>query len=394
MRCAGGGELRDHNHDESGFGHLLYKVYASFDKVAELPFTNIYSNCNVPIVRAYDEDSSIFKYSCLPREFINKKLLGFSTGTFSKSDGVKLLVKKINSQKLSDLLDWMRVNKFSEGSINFAEACFKPITTKVYDSLPDFSQISDSDRNKSNMDYWVSNHSLKLYTKSFCKVHNADYMGTIYLNFLNKVKFCKRKYVFDNSHIKEYLTDRIKNKNYPYYVGYISIFNHWSTLVIDKSRGIGYHYNSHGYKPSFQFGNVITPFSYDRMIESSDYINESDTSEDQRTIICILKYIATSLKLSKLYLNVEKSQLLDGECGIFSLVHTILTLDNIEKSNVCQLVYTFFKFNGDKRMREIRNQLCTQHDTFYTHNIESKECTNLNATTYKKLETIVTALNK
>lgn len=226
---------------------------------------------------------------------------------------------------------------------------------------------------------------------SFCKANGADYMGTIFMNFLNNIKMDKRKQAFDNSAIKTEIITRITTSPKKVCVGFISLFSHWSSLVIDKENSVGYHYNSIGYIPSSQFDKNLVPYSYDRTLDNTCYMDYKNTSDEQITMINFLNYLIKTLKLKKLYLNVETAQLVDGECGMFSLIFNILLLENRLSSDVCQLVYTFFKFFGDKRMREIRELMSTSVDT-YVSNIEATKNDQYKSKLHKRLTSLITNL--
>lgn len=359
-----GGEHREHRHDETGFVNTLYLVYCLYNKAAAVPNELASTNCCVPIIQKYDKSSSAFKYSCLPEHFINSKLLGFSPNKFSKEAAVQLLVDKIKSTKLEDLLTWMENQKYSKPNISFVKACFKPFKITNLDSLPDFSRVTPEDQSKSHRNAWMSNLDIKQVLVPFCKAYNVCFLGTIYLNFLNKIRPEKREQAFENSQIKNALSKAIDTSPYTRYVGFISLLQHWSVLVIDKQTKTAYHYNSQGYIPTSQFTNKFILYSYDKTRIIPSEIGKNQGPQNQVMVVDYLLHVINSLGLKKMYVNVEQSQQQDGECGMFSLVFAILLLLNYDAPNKEQLVYNFFKFFGDKRIREFRDLLFTSSTSF------------------------------
>lgn len=384
------GELRDHKYSEIDFANTLYRVYEYYGFAAPLPYDITNSNCSLPIVNHYDEDTTTkFKYSCLPKSFINKKLLGFKEDDIDKKVAIELLYKKIGSYKLTELLKWMTTNGYNKNNIKFAKACFKSYKDPVeMEQLPDFSCITKKDIQYNNRMYWVSNQSIKEFILPLCKMNDVRCIGTIYLNFLNNIRPEKRIRAFENSLIRKEVVNMYNTTKNKYYIGYISIFNHWSTIFIDKVKKVAYHYNSQGYIPTTQIQPPFKLYSYDRVLRPHEYIDKNKASKEQYIILYFLQYLCTELGLNRLYLNLEQSQRLDGECGIFSLFFSQLIINNINNENIVPLVYNVFKFMGDKRMREFRDVLYTNKDTFKTeklsHNIEK-----YNQTTITKLNEII-----
>lgn len=371
-----GGELRNKKYSETDFGHVLFLIYKYYNLVSDFDFVNLQTNCSLPILHHYDKSPSKLTHSCLPEDFIRSVLLRNQhiEADTDKHTMVNTLTNMVRTDNVEDLLEWMKKNKFKQGHIDFARACYKPYRNEELVGLEDFSRLTNADKTKSQRNYWISNNTIRAVLLPYAKIHDIKFMGTIFLNFLGNIPPLKQSTAFKNSSIYKQFGGYLKEtrgKGYTRCVGFVSLYDHWSTILIDFKAKVAYYYNSHGYIHSVDTPSILEVYSYDRYAAPVLPHIPGRIGQIQSSVNMFLLFVAKQAGLRKIVVNHEQAQLQDGECGVFSMVFAILMMENYASP---YKVYTFYKFFGDKRIREFRELLFIRSKTITINSIKHPMC--------------------
>jgi hypothetical protein len=340
---------------ETGLGHTLYTLYSADNRSFKLDHSKMLTNCNLILLDKIDRTGTSDKVCCIPIGTL-ESILSIKTREVYADISSMIDYKK-------DLLEKVREVYTDEELFMKCHIFYKPIFTKdsvtkdgwelhpITDNI--IENNSKSVRESSNKELWLSNFNLASLMKSYVLMKPKTlYVGVMFLSCFDNLSNGDMNEIYRrsalNTQIKLLLTSP-ENRDYNYIIGFIVSYSHWSSIIIDKLTMRVYHYCSGGNNPKdYISDNKIIFYSTTRSFVKTS----SNIKSNHRKVVSKYHIFKQLIQAGyTVYMNVESSQMVSGECGIFAAMFLILFCTN-EVNNHLHLkaLYNSFSFLGDKSM--------------------------------------------
>lgn len=336
---------------------FLYHTYCTQRKALRLDINLLTTNCNGYVLNKFDKSETSGKVSCIPYNVL-KDLL--------KEKGIDAVLDNVEGKKsaLKKVKEFYTEKYLLDKFHIFYKPCIdkKPIEAVPWEFLSHrgnaLEPVAEHNLEQlNNESSWLSNIELLNLMKRFTIIkQGCIYIGTFLVNKFDPLT--------NSIYLKDALKESgilIKFKEYmesdnQYIMGHVICKAHWSSIIVDKCNKRILYYCSGGNPPDsfpackFNFYSTKTSF-----IKSSS----SRTTCKYGVVIQynLLKLLSDEFNLD-VYVNVEASQKLNGECGMFSAMFLLLyCTDTIESNPEIESLYNSYRFMGDKIMTMYRNLL-------------------------------------
>lgn len=333
---------------ECNLSYFLYNAYSTDKMAYKLDIEKLSNNCSMYLLDKVDNTPTKAIYSCIPFDKLSvlakESLIKHSLA--NTAENKKYLLDKLTKIFTEEEL----YNKFY---IYFkSNLLTKKVTSQSWELLAETDNVLEkSNANPDNNKYrstWLTNHNLSDIMKRYTMLKDRTvYIGVIYLKCFDRIPYKDMINIFESSSLKKVYTDNINDTKYDYIIGHIVSYDHWSALIIDKKYKRVFHFCSGGNNPSeFQYNTNYYFYSTARGFRQNKPDSVSTTRTASKDVL--LNYLATKFGFS-IFLNVERSQLISGECGIYSTIFMLLfILNDIDTVQNIKALYNSFAFIGDK----------------------------------------------
>jgi len=324
---------------EGPVSYTLYDFYAITNNAYKPKIRNFTTNCNLYYIKAVDKNETAGKVCCVPVNILEKILNTTSQpDLYDDLEYKQSLFKKVDKKKLLS-----QYNIF-----------YKPIFTKPCVTEQGWEVTTSIKEESDNREVWLSNHDLSKLIKNYIGlVPKSYYMGVVYLSCFDYKNKLFMDQIYNQTALKYQIDEHVAK--YEYLTGCIVAYSHWSSIIIDKSTKTVLHYCSGGNDPlAYEPNSNLVFYSTSKGLLQSP--QSAKLTVHNTSKYCVFNQLTK--KGFKVLMNVESSQILSGECGIYASLFIILYLI-FKPSNAKEYskLYNSFSFLGDKMMGLYRELL-------------------------------------
>ena len=329
---------------EGPITYSMYGLYATTNYAYKPNISHLATNCNMYLIKAIDSTDTSGKVCCIPI-----KQLETFVNVNPRPDNYNNLNYKKSLFLMAD----------KESLLKKYRLFYKPIFTKPAVTNKGWEVTIDDKEYKDNKDIWLSNHDLNRLIKSYIVLlEDSHYMGVVFLSCFDKKSKSLMENIYRHTALKKQMKEEMDK--YSYLTGCIVSYSHWSSIVIDTKTKTVLHYCSGGNDPQkYEPNNNIMFYSTSKGFQKT-------SPEGKLCDRYISKYYLFKDLISqgyKILMNVESSQILSGECGIYASLFIILYIlfKPSCSADYCK-IYNSFGFLGDKMMGLYKDLLFWRED--------------------------------
>lgn len=397
---------------ETGLNRCIDDYFSKSDIIVDINLSKWKTNCNYYILQKHDNSDTSGLITCIPIDYLRKKVKSKEpvvSELEEKKDLFKLFLKKgynmndlekikYNNISLSSFYKPFLLQSSLSKTVDYAKIDIENNDLeRELDMIIGFYDRDTLRRPKINdKSEWMGNNDIYEFLKRMITDDdNIFLMNIIYIEA--KKNFYESSSAFYNSHFFNQLKEFKKSKK-RFLVSTILYNSHFNGIVIDKEfkrkkkQGIVYFFDSQGYDPKTIKYNKNYFFLKSNMHLRKQKYNDLEFSSRENYHIDILSYCIKDLfDIELVVLNKFVIQLLNSECGMFSLFFLFLNVTNppIKISDELKNYFTLI-FKGDLSISQIRGMFyVTDEDVEYKdyiNNLATYEMKNRKCLEFVKLE--------
>lgn len=399
---------------ETGYNRLLDDFFSKTKMTVNMKLNNWNTNCNYHLLSKLDKSETMGKITCIPIGYLRKehgeKGVHYDNEEYEK--------KKLFSKFLEDKHDISSLSNITYNGVELSKF-YKPYLLQAdltktidYAKLDAFNNDLEKELgmtigiyNKElitkprlvNRNEWMSNNDIKEFMKKIITDDDDIYfVDIIYIE--RRRSFFDTSSTFYHSYYYQQLLGFQKSKK-RFLLSMVLYNSHFNAIVVDKNfkrknkNGIIYMFDSQGYDSETIRYNKNFFFLDSSMEQKKQQENdfENNSTAENYHVDIISDFFNKEFGIDLLLLNKFVIQLLNSECGMFSMIFLYLNVLNKPYNIHSSLKnYMTMMFKGDLTVSEIRGLFfVTNEDASYDeymNNLGTYEIKNRKYLEFIKLE--------
>lgn len=409
---------RNLRYPETGYNKLVDDFFTRTKMIPDLKLEKWNTNCNFYILDKYDKSPTQGKVTCIPLDFLRSMYKNngiiyekeeeekedlfkkFKTKSYTIDDLKSLTYKNINLSRfykpyllqadLSKTVDYAKLDN------NNALEKELGSTIGLYDR-----EVMQKPRVVYRNE-WMSNNDIKEFLKKMIiPEDDIFFVDMIYID--KKKSFYETSSGFLYSHSKIQL-DQFKKSGKRFLFSMILYNSHFNAIIVDRKMkkknktGIIYLFDSQGYdKKTISYNENLFFVDCNMSLKKQKKVYKIESSSQENYHVDILsEYFRSEYKINIVVLNKFVVQLLNSECGMFSMLFLYVNILKKPESVIKALRnYFSITLKGDLTVSQIRGLFfVTNEDLSYESYMNSLDSYSVRNRKYLEFQRLKEKMNK